>query len=262
MKWQSQFSQVERVLTAKGRRKTGLYSIEGVRLVERAHRAGLALEAVLIAEAVANAPSARLADLLTALRCEQVIVPDDVLVRVTNGRSLGGIIGLLPLPKPHSLAELLAGTERPLILTAVNVIDPGNCGAMIRTAHASGCDLFVSVGQTDPFHPKAVRTSMGSIFKLPTVHYETPERLMTDLAKQGVLAVGTAVEGKRPLTNIQFPDQGIALFMGNEYHGLPPEIATQLDLVVAIPMANGVDSYSVNAATAIFLYEINRQKFT
>lgn len=263
MKWKTAVSQIERLSTAKGRRQTGQYAIEGIRLVERAVRANKKVHFALVARKMMDAPLQRMETLLKeleAISCEVVTIPDEEMVRLTNGRSLGGVLGVLSLPQPLTLTPLLATSKQPLLLVAINIIDPGNCGAMIRTAHASGCDAFIAVGQTDPFHPKAVRTSMGSLFKLPIVQAASAEQLLGQLAELNVVTVGTAAVGKRPLQNSQFPNSGVALFMGNEYHGLPELLRCKLDINITIPMPAGVDSFSVNAATAIVLYEMNRQR--
>lgn len=259
MKRRFVLSQVERVQTAKGRQQTGLYSIEGIRLLERAVRANLSFTAVIISERLARSTSDRESAVLHHLiqgGTTPVTIPDLEMARLTHGRSLGEIIALLPIPRPISLTTL---PEKPLLLTAVNITDPGNVGALIRTAHASGCTGFVSVGQSDPFHPRAVRTSMGSLFKMATLHYATIESFLADLAGQNIVTVGTVVGQARPLTQMVFPQEGLALMMGNEFWGLPDSLANQLDYNISLPMADGIDSFSVNAAAAIILYEINRQ---
>lgn len=261
MRWKTAVSQTERLMTAKGRAQTGLYAVEGMRLLERALRAGVPIQTVLADAEKAAAPDERLTAVLQAVNQNDIplfLIPSAELSRLTNGRSLGGVIAHLPVPQPPNLADLL--TADALLLTAVNIIDPGNCGAMVRTAHASGCAGVVTVGQTDPFHPKAVRTSMGSLFKMQIVPFETVDSLLMQFAEQGVVTVGTAVTNGKPLPDVQFPNRPTALLMGNEYFGLPDELLKKLDVRVSIPMVAGVDSFSVNAATAVLLYEINRQR--
>ena len=263
MNWRSVLADIERVQRPKGRRQRGLYAIEGVRLVERALRADLPVSYVAISDRFRIESSQREADLLEALGHKGVeifVLPDDEMGRLLNGRALGNCIALLPLPPKKELADVVAGELRPLLLTAVDIIDPGNVGAMVRTAHASGCHGVIAVGTTDPFHPKAVRTSMGSIFKMATVHYDDIDECLTDLKREGLTTVGTAVLNGRPLPTVSFPPKGIALLMGNEYIGLPEKLIEQLDSKISIPMAPGIDSYSINAATAIILYEITRTK--
>jgi TrmH family RNA methyltransferase len=129
----------------------------------------------------------------------------------------------------------------------------------VRTAHAAGASGLVIVGATDPYHPRAVLTSRGSLFKLPLFRYETVETLLNDLSRHEVMTVGTAASGGIPLPNARFPETSLAIFLGNEGSGLPKAVADALDLLVTIPMPPGVDSFAVNAAAAVVLYAARYQ---
>lgn len=280
---------IRRATSAKGRRLTGLYAIEGTRLVERALRAGTPPEAILIAERLAGSDDPRLRALFAGLRgagCRVTVAPDELLIELTEGRDLGLMLGLVRLPDPTPLAEIMrrgrpaclpssdshqggdddqeGGYEDqegghigpPLLLAAVDIVDPGNVGALLRTAHAAGAAALLVAGTSDPFHPRAVRTSRGSIFKLPVIAYDTATGLLADLHQHGVIAAAAASAGGTPLPEITWPTGPIAVLMGNEAEGLLPAIAAAVDYQVTIPMAAGVDSYSVNAAAAILMYAI------
>ncbi|GJM42376.1 MAG: tRNA/rRNA methyltransferase SpoU [Ardenticatenaceae bacterium] len=256
--WQSIRTKIERTATAKGRAASGCFSIEGTRLHERAIRAGKWPEAVLVAEAVWQAPGERETAVLHQLAQQNspiYPIPNQEMEHLTQGRKLGGLLGLLPLPKPLNLAEWLAAHPAPTLLVAVDLVDPGNIGGMIRTAHALGADLFVTVNSSDPYHPRAVRTSMGSIFKLPNLATTLPE-LFVALQAYSVQMVGTVAEGGVALPHFEKGVEGTAVFMGSEYFGLPDDLLRQLDSLITIPMSPGIDSFSVNAATAIVLYEM------
>lgn len=205
--------------------------------------------------------------------CPVVVAADAVLNELTAGRDLGPIIGLVRVPATLTLADVLAtaghrpptaesapqagmpGLQAPLLfLAAVDIRDPGNVGALTRTAHAAGARALLVTGPADPFHPRATRISRGSIFKLPVVAYETGEALLADLRRHAVAAVAAVADDGVPLPHVVWPDQPTAILMGNEGEGLPPELLSAVDVQVTIPMAAGVDSYSVNAAAAIILY--------
>ncbi len=277
-RWESVAEMIRRVGSGRGRRQTGLYAIEGTRLVERALRAGAPLTAALAAERLVAAPDPRHAALFDALRaagCPLVVAPDAVMADLTEGRDLGHVLGLLRLPPPVTLAALLTSAPSPLpnplskgegaaapalLLAAVNITDPGNVGALTRTAHAAGATALLCAGASDPFHPRATRISRGSIFRLPVVYYDTAAALLADLRGCGVAALATAADGGVALPDLARPAGPLAVLMGNEAQGLPPEVAAAVDVCVTIPMAPGVDSYSVNAAAAIVLYELQRHK--
>lgn len=259
--WRGAVEMVRRTMTAVGRQQTGLYPIEGIRLHERALRAGLTFELTILAETLAQEKSPRLQELLTHLPLATQHLqptPNTIMAELVNGRDLGHLISLIKIPPDMPLTDVVKMVPRPLLLIAYEIVDPGNVGAMVRTGHASGITAFVAVGVSDPYHPKAVRTSMGSLFKTAVCHYPNAASLLSDLRQLGIETVGAAAGDGIPLPLATFSERGTAVFMGNEYHGLPTDLLRQLDRRLTIPMAAGVDSLSVNAATAVILYEITR----
>jgi TrmH family RNA methyltransferase len=204
---------------------------------------------------------------LQRLDVETVIAPDDVLAELTGGRKNGPVVGIVSRPEPVSMAGLMANTAAnstagatkclPLFLVADNVEDPGNVGAMIRTALAAGATGFAAVGISDPFHPRAVRTSMGSLFRIPVQCFASAKEAIDYFHAAGLEAVGAVSTAGVPLTELHFrPKQkGRAIFLGSEAFGLGEGTLERLDWMVTIPMASEVDSYSVNAAAAILMHK-------
>jgi TrmH family RNA methyltransferase len=263
--WQGTVEMIRRAGTRKGRTTSGYFSIEGIRLHERALRAGVSVQQAIITTSFQNDSSARVQILLADLReqgCQLEIVPNDVIAEIIGGRDLGQILGLVRMPEQRQLADVTNSKEmkRPLLLAAVDVKDPGNVGALLRTAHASCATAFVATGISDPYHPKALRTTMGSLFKLPILLYKDPMPLINHLRELGIETVGTAVSGGTLLTQATFSTAGVAVLIGSEAWGLPENVQTGVDRLVSIPMKAGVDSFSVNAAAAIVLYEIGRNR--
>lgn len=270
--WRGIFEQVRRVQTPRGRARTGLYSIEGFRLHERALRAGVPIEHVIVAACVREDRTERVKALLAELKTAGIpmtTVPDTAVASITRGRDLGGMLGLIRMPELPVLDDLLLiGPQPPLLLVAVNIVDPGNVGALARTAHACGVSGLVAVGVSDPFHPKAQRTSMGSLFKLPFTILPDVEPLLAALRARGVTTVATAVATAAGTAEVVLlPDYtrtpgGTAVLMGSEAWGLSPAVLSRVDVRLSIPMVAGIDSFSVNAAAAIVLYELRRGLWT
>ena len=259
--WRGILADIGRTRTAQGRHRLGRFSIEGTRLHERALRAGVEVEVVLAGESLATSSEERMRRLLADLEssgCAVHVVPNDVMTKLTEGRDIGAIVGLVRLPSHHSLdqALLACGRHPSLILVAVDVEDPGNVGAMIRTALAASAAAFVAVGISDPYHPKAVRTSMGAVFRIPIVRHDTAHSLLASLDGQGVGTVGAVSRGGTAPDGLRLEVPSIAVLIGSEAFGLSKEVCADLDHLVSIPMSSEVDSFSANAAAAILLYAL------
>lgn len=259
--WTGVLEDVRRSFTARGRERLGCFSIEGTRLHERALRAGVRIETALVAADLVDDPAGRMRGLIEELEragCRLLPVPRRVIDELTQGRSIGAVVGLVRLPPPVDLEVVLrkSPTGGAVLLVAVEVDDPGNIGALIRTGLACGAAAFVGVGCSDPFHPKAVRTSMGSLFKLPLVHFDEARSMFDTLGRLDVESVGAVSSGGEELPRARFDRPRIALILGGEAFGLQREALHRLDRRLSIPMSAEIDSFSVNAAAAILLYEI------
>jgi TrmH family RNA methyltransferase len=250
-----------RALSPGGQRQLGLFAIEGFRLVERALANDIPVAHVMVGQSDCANPAPRLAALLKRLEERNIaltVAPDPLIAELTEGRTLGGVLALAALPAPPPLEHLLErwapdGTKRKLLVLS-ELMDPGNVGALMRTAHALGVEAVVALGGTDPFHPRSARTSMGSVFHIPVLRWDSAETLLALFRKHGVRTIGAATESSVRLPDARFTHHAMALFVGNEGKGLPPQLRDSLDQLVAIPMNRSIDSFSVNAATAVILY--------
>lgn len=253
---------LRRTATARGRAQLGAFSLEGRRLLERALRAGRPPREVLVG-ATLRRETPDLEPLLA-----QVVgaggrwqdAPDAALLELAEGRRSGLIAALVPLPAGPSLAELLAGAREPAVfLVMVDVVEPGNVGALIRTALASGAAGAVCVGVTEAFHPKAVRTSLGSLFKLPIARVASSEGLIEALHGHRVHSLATVARGGTSVDRASWPRGNVALIVGNEGAGLPERVRDAADGRVTIDLSQEADSFCVNAAAAVCLYEVQRR---
>jgi RNA methyltransferase, TrmH family len=211
--------------------------LEGPRVVRQAVAAGVHL------------------DLLVLREGDQFAIPADRTVTLSRGvfRDLSqtqtpqGVlaVGRATLSSPAEAAAAARAARWPLLVLD-RVQDPGNVGAIARTAAAAGAAaLAVLPGTADPFGAKAIRTSAGHIFNLVVA-----EVTWDDL--EGLHCIGASPSG-RPLADADLASAG-ALVLGSEAHGLSREVET-----VALPMAAGVESLNVAAAAAILLYELRRR---
>jgi len=140
------------------------------------------------------------------------------------------------------------------------VRDPGNAGTVLRAADAFGADAVVTTrGSVDPQSPMAARAAAGSLFHLPVVAGVPWPELAAALRERGLRLVGADPHAEASLDQAPLGEP-VALVLGNEAHGLPDEVAADLDQVVRVPLAGRAESLNLAAAAAVLLYEAARQR--
>ncbi len=228
--------------------------LDGWHLLMEAVQADLAIDTVAIdrepGEAAADTALATLID-----RGAHVVrVTADVLQSMSPVRTASGVVALARRPA-SSLARVFdAGPA--LVLIAVDVQDPGNIGALVRTAEAAGATGVVAAGTSaDPFGWKALRASMGSALRLPLTRATATMDVLSLARDRGVQTVALV---PRTGTAIESVDAGapLALLVGGEGPGLDAAVMAQADVAVTWPMAAPVESLNVAVAGALALYAI------
>ncbi len=133
------------------------------------------------------------------------------------------------------------------------VRDPGNLGAVIRTADAAGCGGVILVGDCcDPYSVEAVRATMGSVFAVKLARAEVDEFLAWRTSWPGSV-VGTLLSAATDYRKADYR-RPVMVLMGNEQAGLPPDLAAACDVAVKIPMRGRADSLNLSVATGIMIY--------
>jgi RNA methyltransferase, TrmH family len=254
---------VRRVATARGRAQVGAFLIEGRRMLERAVRSGSAPRHLLIgADLRRGQPDLEPSLAEIAARGGHIHeVADAQLLELSEGRRSGLLTALCALPEPPPFSAWLDAREASAVyLVIVDVVEPGNVGALIRTALASGAAGAICVGATDPFHPKAVRTSLGSLFKLPMLRVNGQLELLEAFRQRRIHSLATVARDGDPLERAVWPQGSVALLVGNEGEGLPDRLRDASDGRVTIALSTAADSFCVNAAAAVCLYEVQRRR--
>jgi TrmH family RNA methyltransferase len=147
-----------------------------------------------------------------------------------------------------------------LTVVLVDVADPGNTGTLVRSAEAAGAGAVVCCGATaDPFAPKAVRASAGSVLRLPVVVEADAVATLQALGSAGLTRVGLAAGAGEHYDEVDLTGP-VGLVLGSEAHGLPDAVTASVDRTVSIPMAGATESLNVAAAGAIVCFEAARQR--
>jgi len=144
--------------------------------------------------------------------------------------------------------DLPTGT-RPVTLALWHVADPGNVGTLLRSADAFGAGIGLSSGCADPTSPKALRASMGAIFRVPLCGFEEPPGRRVALVPSGGV----------PLPALEL-DGEVVLVLGAEREGLPADVLARCDERASIPQPGGAESLNVAMAGTVALYELARRR--
>jgi TrmH family RNA methyltransferase len=228
--------------------------LEGARLALDALRAGLRLALVLVDEARAEP----LQGLLEAAD-DARIVDAALLQRVSGLETAPGVLALAERPPARTLESLDLAPEdgvAGLALGVAGIGDPGNLGALARSAEAAGARaLLVAAGGARPFGEKALRGSMGSLLRLPVIDVDDTFAAITTLTARGLRQATASIDGGTPYTSFDFSGPFV-LWMPGEVG----EAGTALESLprVRIPMAGRVESLNVAVAASVLLFAAGR----
>jgi TrmH family RNA methyltransferase len=241
----------------KAREKRGLALAEGVRLLEEALAAGIAISGAAVGPALEATERGRA--LKAALAAKEVPleeVDDRGLEALADTEHPQGIVAVIE-PRPWSFTDVTQAGARGPLLALDGIQDPGNLGTILRSALALGAAGVVALpGSAELANPKVLRGSMGAAFKLPNFHATEAEFTAWCTASRATLW-GTAMDGQ-DIRKVRRPEGPLALLLGNEGAGVRPELAARAAASVAIPIAAGAESLNVAAAAAILLWECSR----
>lgn len=230
--------------------------VEGPTLVASALDAGLEVQEVF---AVAGADPALLG------RFARIGVPVhpvsvDTLARAVDTVTPQGVAAIAARCEVSVEQAVAAAVAGPLAVVLVDVNDPGNAGTIVRSAEAAGATAVLFCGSTvDPCNPKCVRASAGALFHVPVASGGDAVAVLERLGEAGVQTAATVVRGGTPYdeTDLTGP---VAIVLGSEAHGLPPELSDHVGLHVTIPLAGRAESLNVAMAAAILSFEAMRQR--
>lgn len=236
-----------------------LVLLDGPHLVATALDAGLTLPAAAVLEAELEDPEfADLARRLEAQGADVAAVTNHVMDTLSPVRTPSGIVAVAEraLASPHGMLT----TPGALLLIAADVQDPGNLGALVRSAEAFAASGVIASGlSTSPLSWKALRGSMGSALRLPVASVVDTETLVADARAARLQLVAAVPRGGVDPETVDWR-QPTAILLGGEGSGLPHGLVEAADIAVTIPMASPVESLNVGIAGALLLHTAHRQR--
>jgi TrmH family RNA methyltransferase len=249
---------IKRLRRLSGRRSARsaecAFVIDGPTLLGDALDAGVPVDEVVAEARCRGDLLARAAEAGARVRS----VDDGVLARVTD------TVTPQPVAAIGHFADVPPGTAAaaagPLALVLVGVRDPGNAGTLLRSAEAAGAGaVLFSDGSVDPYAPKCVRASAGSVFRVAVTRSGDAGEALAHLASAGLGTLATVARGARSYDEVDLAEP-VALVLGNEAHGLPGEVAARVERAVTIPMVGRTESLNVGMAGTILCFESLRQR--
>ena len=233
----------------------GLFIAEGEKVVRRAVEAGYEPRSFLMAERWLEG----LSDVLATADAPCYVVTEGLAEQVTGFHVHRGALASLhrrPLP---SVDDVLDGARTVLVLE--DIVDHTNVGAILRSGAALGVDaVLLSPRCADPLYRRSVKVAMGAVFSLPWTRVADWYDALPDLSRRGFTTVAmTLAPDAVPLEDAVRGLDRVALVLGGEGHGLSPRWEQAADRRAIIPMAPGIDSLNVAAATAVACYALQRR---
>lgn len=248
--------QVRRAVSRGERTAEGFAVAETFHLLEEALRSECEVQAILVAESAQGSVEGFTHKVFNA---RVVVLPDKLLEALSDTETSQGVIALVRLPE-WQVAQLFP--ERCLVVALDGLQDPGNAGAIARSAEAFGASgvLFLK-GAVSPFNPKALRASAGSLFRIPFLQGVDPAVAVAEFRQHGVNVYAAVshrgAQGAKLLHETDLA-RACALVIGSEAHGVSASMRTHAH-EVSIPTI-GVESLNAAAAAAVLLYEAQRQR--
>ena len=222
--------------TAKGREETGLFFAEGIKLIRD--------NADKIVELFVREDKAL--EYAKEFDIVPTVVSSAVYDKISDTDTPQGILATFKIP-----AESCPQGKRLLVLDGIQ--DPGNVGALLRTAVAAGFDGVIAVDSASAYSPKAVRASMGGVFRIPVAKMTRDDAIK---ALCGRLVVVLDMGGENLFS--ARTDGDFALVVGSEGKGLSPEFRSRADKVLALPMAGGIESLNAAVSAGIAMYALSQ----
>ena len=235
--------------SAKKRKESGLFVIEGLRICCDAYDNGIRFDKLIICETAMEKYPEKV-DIFSKNSSNCFIVPDSLFKKISDTSSPQGILAVC---KREEIKEIEINPSGKYIALE-NIADPSNLGAVARTAEALGVSgIVVTDGGCDPYSPKALRASMGTLLRMPVIITDS----LPDFLKNSKFISNACVVDRSalPITEVKFSG-GSILLIGNEANGLLKQTADSCNKKITIPMSGRAESLNASVAAAVAMWEM------
>ncbi len=234
--------------SVSARKEHNLFVLEGLRICDDAYNFGVSFESFIVSETAADKYS-QAVKMYADNSKECYKIPDSLFKKISDTASPQGIIALAKMPEKNIEIE-----KNGRYIALENINDPSNLGAVSRTAEALGVNgILLSKGSVDPYSPKSLRASMGTLLRMPVI---VLENFIEDIKAYGLKTYACVVDNSAAsITDISFSD-GCAVMIGNEANGLTEQTKALADECITIKMSGKAESLNASVAAAISIWEM------
>ena len=241
----------------KARDEEGVYIVEGIRMYREAPRAQV--REVYVSEQFYSRYGEELG--LSAWGRQLEILSDHVFSHVSDTKTPQGILAIVKRLN-YTMNDLMQvkNQKEPHLVVLDNLQDPGNLGTILRAGEAAGVTgVIMSHDCVDIYNPKVIRSTMGSVYRMPFVYVEHLPETLEVLAEAGIHSYAAHLKGKNSYDQEDYT-KGTAFLIGNEGNGLRDEVADVAECYIKIPMCGEVESLNAAVASSVLMFEAARQR--
>lgn len=239
---------------SKVRNEQGVFLVEGVKMYQEIPQEQLVK--VYVSETFADKQKEQINRLKDRRKLEYL--SDHVFQYVSDTKTPQGILCVVR-QSSYCLEDILEAEDAHLLVLD-NLQDPGNLGTILRTAEGAGVTgIIISKESVDIYNPKVIRSTMGSIYRVPFVYVEDLKEAIEKVKAHGIFTYAAHLDGKNSYDKEDYTKK-TAFLIGNEGNGLRKEIADLADTWIRIPMQGRVESLNAAIATSVLMFETARQR--
>ena len=236
---------------SKVRKEQGIFVVEGVRMFREA-------PADWIIKTYVSQEFLKKEEASVLKGREYEIVEDRVFKTMSDTMTPQGILAVVK--QPANSLETLLDAPAPFFMVLENIQDPGNLGTILRTAEGAGVTgILMSRDTVDIFNPKTIRSTMGSVYRVPFLYVEDICETVRELKNKGICTYAAHLKGTGSYDEQDYT-KGTAFLIGNEGNGLTDQLADLADTYIRIPMYGQLESLNAAVASAVLMYETQRQR--
>lgn len=240
----------------KAREEEGIFLVEGIRMFREVPVRQL--KEVYVSETFYRKEKVVLEQVLHGSGIRQEILSDSVYGHVSDTKTPQGVMCLVE-QMGYSSKEIIDDVS-PFILVLDNLQDPGNLGTIVRTAEGAGVTgIILSSDCVDIYNPKVIRSTMGSIYRVPFCYVTDMAGVLDDLKQAGVCTYAAHLDGRCAYDEEDYR-KPCAFLIGNEGNGLRDEVAEKAQVYIRIPMHGQVESLNAAIAASVLMFEAARQR--